>query len=111
MSRSLNLPDAADSPNKVSGQNNEILNRILKELDDRTQSLKIAAAEVVDLRKQVKLLQSENNILRKDASKSEDDIRDMISKELETMGTSELKDKVLKVAAMYRNERVRVKEL
>jgi|JI6StandDraft_1071083.scaffolds.fasta_scaffold03373_16 hypothetical protein len=33
----------------------------------------------------------------------------MISKELETMGTSELKDKVLKIAAMYRNERVKVK--
>lgn len=47
-----------DSPQKLSGQNNEILNRILKELDDRTQSLKVAAAEVVDLRKQVKLLQS-----------------------------------------------------
>jgi|JI9StandDraft_2_1071091.scaffolds.fasta_scaffold1235186_1 hypothetical protein len=58
LSRSLNLPDMPDSPQKLSGQNNEILNRILKELDDRTQSLKVAAAEVVDLRKQVKLLQS-----------------------------------------------------
>lgn len=88
MVRSLSLPDAVDSPNKFAGQNSELLNRILKELDDRTQSLKIAAAEIVDLRKQVKLLQSENNILRRDASKTEDDIRDMISRELESMGTS-----------------------
>lgn len=71
---------------KLHSQNNEILNRVLKELDDKSESLKIAASEIVDLRKQVKLLQSENNILRREASKNEEDIKDMISKELETMG-------------------------
>lgn len=89
MSRSLNLPPDFEAPmnsSKLHSQNNEILNRVLKELDDKSESLKIAASEIVDLRKQVKLLQSENNILRREASKNEEDIKDMISKELETMG-------------------------
>jgi hypothetical protein len=37
----------------------------MKEVDDKTESLKITGTEIVDLRRQIKLLQSENMILRK----------------------------------------------
>jgi hypothetical protein len=39
-------------------QNNEIIARILKELDDKSESLRQAAAEISDLRGRVKLLQN-----------------------------------------------------
>jgi len=38
---------------------------MIKEIDDKTESLKVTAAEIIDLRRQIKLLQSENAILRK----------------------------------------------
>lgn len=38
---------------------------MMRELDDKTYSLKLTTAEIVDLRRTIKLLQSENAILRR----------------------------------------------
>ena len=46
-------------------QKQEIIHRMMKEVDDKTQSLKLTSAEIIDLRRTVKMLQSENAILRK----------------------------------------------
>ena len=45
-------------------QKQEIIHRMMKENDDKTQSLKLATSEVLDLRRTVKMMQSENAILR-----------------------------------------------
>jgi hypothetical protein len=47
-----------DSMLKHITQNNEIIARILRELDDKAESLKQAASEISDLRGRVKLLQN-----------------------------------------------------
>lgn len=46
-------------------QKQEIIHRMMRENDDKTQSLRLATSEVVDLRKSLKMMQSENAILRK----------------------------------------------
>jgi len=38
---------------------------MLKEIDDKTEGLKVTATEIIELRRQIKMLQSENFILRK----------------------------------------------
>jgi hypothetical protein len=50
-------------------QNNEIIVRMLRELDDKSESLRQAAAEISSLRNKVKLLQNENSILKRNALK------------------------------------------
>lgn len=37
----------------------------MKEVDDKSQSLKLTTSEIVDLRRTIKMLQSENAIIRK----------------------------------------------
>ena len=43
----------------------------MRESDEKTQSLKLATSEVVDLRRTLKMMQSENAILRKDLASEE----------------------------------------
>ena len=43
----------------------------MRENDDKTMSLKLATSEVIDLRRTVKMMQSENAILRKEVSGEE----------------------------------------
>lgn len=38
---------------------------MLRETDDKSSSLKLTTSEIVDLRRTIKMLQSENGILRK----------------------------------------------
>jgi hypothetical protein len=43
----------------------------MRENDEKNQSLKLATSEVVDLRRTVKMMQSENTILRKNMASDE----------------------------------------
>ena len=45
-------------------QKQEICHRLMRENDDKSQSLKLATAEIVDLRRTLKMMQSETQILR-----------------------------------------------
>ena len=45
---------------------------MLRENDEKSQSLKLASSEIIELRKQIKLLQSENQIIKK--NQSSDDV-------------------------------------
>jgi hypothetical protein len=38
---------------------------MMKEVDDKSQSLKLTTAEILDLRRTIKMMQSENSILRR----------------------------------------------
>lgn len=46
-------------------QKQEIVHRLMRENDDKTQSLKLATAEIIDLRRALKMMQSECQILRR----------------------------------------------
>ncbi|CAD8086706.1 unnamed protein product [Paramecium primaurelia] len=100
-----------DILSKELSQKQEMIHRLMKEVDDKTESLKITGTEIVDLRRQVKLLQSENSILRKRLAHEESlEIQSIITKEIAVMSMEELRQKIIKVAQAYRNERVRNEE-
>lgn len=92
-------------------QKQELIHRLMKENDEKSDALKLTGAEIIDLRRQIKLLQSENAILRKRLHEEEEiDVRAVVSKEVEQMNNEELKLKIIKIAQMYRNERTRNEE-
>lgn len=57
------------------------------------------------------MLQSENNILRKKLKQEEQiEVKQLLNKEINKMGVEELKTKIMKLAEVYRDERVRNEE-
>ena len=92
-------------------QKQEIIHRMMRELDDKTQSLKLTSAEIIDLRRTVKMMQSENAILRKKLGEEEQlELQVLVSKEIQNMDSQELRNKILKLAQAYRSERIRNEE-
>jgi hypothetical protein len=92
-------------------QKQDLIHRLMKENDEKSDALKLTGAEIIDLRRQIKLLQSENSLLRKRLHEEEEiDVRTVVSKEVEKMNNEELKLKIIKIAQMYRNERGRNEE-
>ena len=84
----------------------------MRENDDKSQSLKLATAEIVDLRRTMKMLQSEASILRGKLGEQETaELSNLISKEISGMSNDELKARILKLAQAYRSERLRNEEL
>jgi hypothetical protein len=74
-------------------QKQEIIHRMMKELDDKTQSLKLTSAEIIDLRRTVKMLQSENAILRKKLGEEEQvELQILVSQEIQNMDSTELRN-------------------
>ena len=80
----------------------------MRENDEKNQSLKLATSEVVDLRRTIKMMQSENTILRKNMANEEvSQLQNLVSKEIASMSNEDLKVKVIKLAQAYRSERIR----
>ncbi len=76
-----------------------MIHRMIKEVDDKTQSLKLTGAEIIDLRRQIKMLQSENSLLRKRLAEEEKiEVTSIVTKEIAKMGVEELKVKIIKIA-------------
>lgn len=89
-------------------QKQEIIHRMMRENDDKTTSLKLATSEVVDLRRTIKMMQSENAILRKQmAGEEASQLVTLVAKEIASMSNEDLKHKVIKLAQAYRSERIR----
>lgn len=85
---------------------------MMREGDDKTQALRLTTAEIVDLRRTIKMLQSENAILRRKMVGEEEglELQHLVSKEISHMTSEELKAKVIKLAQAYRSERLRNEE-
>ena len=89
-------------------QKQEIIHRMMRENDEKNQSLKLATSEVIDLRRTLKMMQSENAILRKQMANEEaSQLQNLVAKEIASMSNEELKHKVIKLAQAYRSERIR----
>ena len=72
---------------------------MMKEQDDKTQSLRLTSSEVVDLRRTIKMLQSENAILRRKMGEEETiELQNLVAKEISHMTNEELKSKIIKLA-------------
>ena len=83
----------------------------MKELDDKSHSLKLTSSEIIDLRRTIKMFQSENAILRKKLGEEEQlELSALVSKEIQHMNTDELRSKIIKLAQAYRTERLRNEE-
>lgn len=83
----------------------------MRENDDKTSSLKLATAEIVDLRRALKMLQSEMQILKRQMGDQEAaQLSSVVAKEISGMSNEELKSKILKLAQAYRTERLRNEE-
>ena len=71
----------------------------MRDNDEKNQSLKLATSEVVDLRRNIKMMQSENTILRKNMANEEvSQLQNLVSKEIASMSNEDLKIKVIKLA-------------
>jgi len=96
---------------KELAQKQEIIHRMMKENDDKTYSLKLTTSEIADLRRTIKMLQSENAILRKQMGNEEEILlQNLVAKEISHMTNEELKSKIIKLAQQYRAERLRNEE-
>ena len=92
-------------------QKQEIIHRMMKEMDDKSQSLKLTTSEIVDQRRTIKMLQSENGILRRKLGEEETvELQNLVAKEISHMTNEELKAKIVKIAQAYRAERLRNEE-
>lgn len=83
----------------------------MRENDDKTQSLKLATAEIVDLRRALKMMQGESQILRRKLGDQEAaELGSLVLKEISGMSVDDLQTKIVKIAQAYRGERLRNEE-
>ena len=109
----VNLSDVPEKEkwevlSKELSQKQELIHRMMKEYEDKVSSLKVTGNEIIELRKQIKLLQSENEILRKRLGQEEQtQIECVPSNEIHKMPLPELKSKIISLAQAYRSEKMR----
>jgi hypothetical protein len=71
----------------------------------------LATAEIVDLRRTLKMQQSEAQILRLKLGEQESaELSTLVAREVSGMSPEELKNKVVKLSQAYRTERLRNEE-
>lgn len=85
----------------------------MKEIDDKTSSLKLSAAEVIDLKRKIGVIQNENRDIEIQAKKLKSIEPEMVMnrKDLMAMDDEEIKNRVLEIAQAYRDERRRNEKL
>jgi hypothetical protein len=73
---------------------------LIRESDDKSHALRLTTAEITDLRRTLKMLQSENAILRRRMMGDEEgrELEFLVTKEVSGMTHEELKGKIVKLA-------------
>jgi hypothetical protein len=75
-----------------------MIKRVLKEIDDKNSEIKNRGDEISDLKKEMKIIQQENNNLKVSLGKEREyKINAIISKEIENMSEKEIKEKFSKI--------------
>lgn len=112
----MNLPKVADSEkwdlvSKELAQKQEIIHRLYLEMDDKKLALQKTGEEIIEQRKKIKLLQHENQILKKRLGQEEMiQVESLVTSEIHKMSLPELKSKIIKLSQSYRAERLRNEE-
>ncbi|EAS03066.3 C2 domain protein, putative (macronuclear) [Tetrahymena thermophila SB210] len=92
-------------------QRQEILHRMNKDIEDKTDSLKQTGEEITDLRKKIKVLKNENDLLMKRLnSEVEIEQKTKLNPELRKMKPELLQQNIIKVATAYRDEKLKNEE-
>ena len=94
-------------------RNQEDIKRLFRELDTKTQSIKLSAAEVINVKRKVRVIKKENLVLREEVERAGQFDPDIFLNrpELMAMDDEEVRNKILSIAKAYRDERVRNKNL
>jgi hypothetical protein len=80
-------------------QKQELIKRILQDVDDKTQMINLKGNEITELRKEINHLKNENSNLKlKLGLENQIQIDTTITQEIENMSNKELKTKILKMA-------------
>lgn len=113
-SDNLNIFDEKDRWQLLSkdvAQKQELIHRIRKDNTDRSTKLRETGKEVLELRKQLKLLKIENyNIAKKVEILKDIDDKNMITPDIKDMHYADVKNKLLKLSQAYNTEKMRNKE-
>ena len=96
---------------KDLAQKQELIHRIMKDNTDRSLQLRETGKEVLELRKQLKLLKIENyNVAKKVETLKEIDDKLMITPDIKEMHHADVKNKLLKLAQAFNTEKMRNKD-
>ncbi|EGR32990.1 hypothetical protein IMG5_064450 [Ichthyophthirius multifiliis] len=86
----------------------ELIHRMKKQFNDKNISLKQNGEEITDLRKSIKLLKNENNLLQKRInSEKRIEQQTKVTQEIRNMSEKQLVDNLIKVSTKYREEALR----
>jgi chromosome segregation ATPase len=94
-------------------RNQDDIKRLFRDLDSKTQSLKLSAAEVINVKRKIRNIKKDNLALREEVEKAgqfEPEIF-LNRPELMAMDDEEVRNKIISIAKAYRDERVRNKNL
>lgn len=84
---------------------------MIREIDEKTSSMKDTGQDVVTLRKQQRFLKEQNSILKKRIyAEQQIQLHTTIPLEVHRLNVDELKTKIVNVATAYRDERLRNEE-
>ena len=84
---------------KELSQKQELAHRLLREYDEKTENLKVIGDEISNLRREYKLAQNENKMLKRRMEHEEKlEIHKLVTKEMAVMGGEELRIKLVKIA-------------
>lgn len=90
-----------------------MITKLTREIDEKTASLKLSAAEVIDLKRKIAVVKNEN--VRLEEQNKKIDLLDpqIITnrKDLEMMEDEEVKNRILEISQAYRGERKRNEKL
>lgn len=91
----------------------EVLNRLMREIDDKSDSIKLAASEIIDLKRKLHKIGLENQQIQEEANRMKHIDEEMISnrKDLMSMDDEEVKNRIISIAQGYRDERKRNENL
>lgn len=96
---------------KDLAQKQELIHRIMKDNKDKSLKLKETGTEVLNLRKELKLLKIENyNIAKKVEVLKDIDNKAMMTPDIKEMHYADVKNKLLKLAQAYNTEKMRNKD-
>lgn len=88
-----------DILSKELTQKQDLIHRMMSEVDEKKEQIKLTGAEVLEARKKITLLQNENAILRKRLGQEEQmQIESLVTQEIHNMSLPELKSKIIKLA-------------
>lgn len=90
-----------------------MITKLMKEIDEKTASLKLSAAEVIDIKRKISVMKNENVRLEQQNQRMKMMEPQIVTnrKDLQMMDDEEVKNRILEISQAYRGERKRNEKL